>query len=112
MQKPTDIYATVDIPTEHPHIVRRADVLSGEPIIQGTRTTVRAIAECSNLDLTPEQVCEGLPHVSLAQVFDALSYYHDHRAEIDAHIEANRVLDVERGTFLAFEELGKQEVQP
>jgi uncharacterized protein (DUF433 family) len=30
------------------------------------------------------------PHVSLAQVHAALSYYHDHREEIDAQLKARR----------------------
>ena len=27
------------------------------------------------------------PHLSLAQIHAALSYYHDHKAEMDAHME-------------------------
>jgi uncharacterized protein (DUF433 family) len=27
------------------------------------------------------------PHLSLAQIYAALSYYHDHQTEIDAHIK-------------------------
>jgi len=30
-------------------------------------------------------------HATLAQVFDALSYYSDHQDEINAHIERNRI---------------------
>ena len=30
------------------------------------------------------------PHLSLAQIYAALAYYHDHRAEIDAQIEEGR----------------------
>ena len=33
-----------------------------------------------------------MPHLTLAQVFDALSYYRDHQEEINAHIERNRIL--------------------
>ena len=39
-----------------------------------------------------------LPHLSLAQIYDALSFYYDHQAEIDADIEANREEHV-RGTL-------------
>lgn len=31
---------------------------------------------------TPEEIVEGLPHLTLGQVHAALSYLHDHRAEI------------------------------
>ena len=32
-----------------------------------------------------------MPHLSLAQVFDALSYYSDHQFEINDSIEHNRI---------------------
>ncbi|HSO74490.1 MAG TPA: DUF433 domain-containing protein [Blastocatellia bacterium] len=79
--------------TEHIYIVREANILSGEPIIRGTRTPVRAIVEIWRLGVTPEEIPSRLPHLTLAQVFDALSYYSDHQAEINAHIERNRVPD-------------------
>ena len=79
--------------TEHIYIVRVANILSGEPIIRGTRTPVRAIVEIWRLGVTPEEIPSRLPHLTLAQVFDALSYYSDHQAEINAHIERNRVPD-------------------
>jgi uncharacterized protein (DUF433 family) len=31
--------------------------------------------------------------LTLAQVFDALSYYSDHQAEINSYIERNRIPD-------------------
>ena len=39
----------------------------------------------------PEETVNELPHLSLAAVFDALSYYSDHQNEINEHIEWNRV---------------------
>jgi uncharacterized protein (DUF433 family) len=36
----------------------------------------------------PEQIQEQHPHLSLAQVYAAFAYYYDHKAEIDADIEA------------------------
>ncbi len=72
--------------TEHCYIVTDDRILSGEPIIKGTRTPVRAIVELWRLGLAPEEIPNRLPHLSLAQVFDALSYYSDHQDEIQAHI--------------------------
>jgi uncharacterized protein (DUF433 family) len=40
-----------------------------------------------------EEIPNCLPHLTLAQVFDALSYYSDHQDEINAHIERNRIPD-------------------
>ena len=36
-------------------------------------------------------IVRKLPHLRLAQVFDALSYYDDHRDEIERAIALNRV---------------------
>ena len=77
--------------TEHPHIVRNPEILSGEPIIKGTRTPVRAIVENWRMGVAPEEIPSKLPHLTLAQVFDALSYFSDHADEILAHIERNRI---------------------
>ena len=79
--------------TEHFYVVTDSEILSGEPIIKGTRTPVRAIVELWRQGVAPEEVSDHLPHLTLAQVFDALSYYSDHTDEINAHIERNRVPD-------------------
>lgn len=79
--------------TMHPYIVADDHILGGEPIIRGTRTPVRAIVETWRLGVAPEEIPIGLPHLTLAQVFDALSYYSDHQDEINAYIERNRIPD-------------------
>lgn len=79
--------------TEHYYIVTDDQILGGEPIIKGTRTPVRAIVELWRQGTAPEEITTHLPHLTLAQVFDALSYYSDHTVEINAHIERNRIAD-------------------
>ena len=79
--------------TEHLYIASNDQILSGEPIIRGTRTPVRAIVELWRQGSGPEEICRQLPHLNLAQVFDALSYYSDHQDEINAHIERNHIPD-------------------
>jgi uncharacterized protein (DUF433 family) len=79
--------------TDHPYILTEDGILSGEPIIAGTRTPVRAVVELWRMGITPELIPTHLPHLTLAQVFDALSYYSDHQAEINQYIERNRVPD-------------------
>ncbi len=79
--------------TAHRYIVTNDQILGGEPIIQGTRTPVRAIVELWRQGLAPETIPTRLPHLSLAQVFDALSYYSDHQEEIQLRIERNRIPD-------------------
>ena len=78
---------------KHPYIVNDQAILSGAPIIADTRTPVRAVAELWKFGVTPEEIIIRLPHLSLAQVFDALSYYQDHRDEIEQDILRNRVAD-------------------
>ena len=79
------------VATEHGYITRNDRILSGEAIIRGTRTPVRAIVETWRLGTAPEEIPIHLPHLTLAQVFAALSYYCDHKEEINAHIERNRI---------------------
>ncbi len=75
------------------YVTRNPEILSGEPIILGTRTSVRAIVGLWRLGISPEEILNHLPHLTLAQVFDALSFYLDHQAEINEYIERNRVPD-------------------
>jgi uncharacterized protein (DUF433 family) len=79
--------------TAHRYIVTDHAILSGEPIISGTRTPVRAIVELWRQGVAPESIPSRLPHLTLAQVFDALSYYSDHQDEINTYIERNRIPD-------------------
>lgn len=75
------------------YVTSNSEILSGEPIIVGTRTSVRAIVGLWRLGIMPEEILHHLPHLRLAQVFDALSFYLDHQAEINEYIEQNRVPD-------------------
>ena len=79
------------ISTEHLYIVKDEQILSGEPIIKGTRTPVRAVVELWRIGVAPEEIPRHLPHLTQAQVFDALSYYSDHTDQINAHTERNRI---------------------
>ncbi|BBD70508.1 hypothetical protein NIES4072_68760 [Nostoc commune NIES-4072] len=46
-------------------------ILNGEPIMQGTHTSVRAIAETWRMGVLLEEILQCLPHLTLVQVFDA-----------------------------------------
>lgn len=61
-----------------------------EAVIRGTRIAVRHIVGYIRLGETPESiVTDILPSLTLAQVYDALSYYHDHPEEIEQAILEN-----------------------
>ena len=72
---------TVDIGNRH--IERTAEVVGGKPRIVGRRITVADIAVWhERLGLGVDEICSEYD-LSLSQVYGALSYYHDHREEID-----------------------------
>lgn len=76
---------------QHRYIVQDSRILGGEPIVEATRTPVRAIVELWRQGIVPEDIPNRLPHLTLAQVFDALSYYSDHQHEINDYINRNRI---------------------
>jgi len=79
--------------TAHRFIVRDDGILGGEPVVVNTRTPVRAIVGLWRLGVVPEEIPTHLPHLTLAQVFDALSYYAAQPDEIHAYMARNDVPD-------------------
>jgi uncharacterized protein (DUF433 family) len=77
--------------TDSPYITRSPDVCGGQPVLAGTRTPVKSIVGYYKMGMSVEEILEGLPHLSPAQVFAALSYYHDHQAGIEQDIADSRV---------------------
>ncbi len=71
----------------HPHITTDSRVCGGSPRIDGTRITVRTIViSILHHGQTPEELLTHYPHISLASIYDALSYYYDNREAIDQEI--------------------------
>ena len=74
----------------HPHIVSDLGICGGSPRLEGTRIPVRTIVTyVLHHGSSPEELLRYYPHVSLAAIYDALSYYYDNREEIDAEIAAD-----------------------
>jgi uncharacterized protein (DUF433 family) len=72
----------------HPHIEITSD---GHARIRGTGFKVRMLAEehlITGADAMELQ--RGHPHLTLSQVYSALSYYYDHKDEFDREIEELR----------------------
>ncbi|TMC19848.1 MAG: DUF433 domain-containing protein [Chloroflexi bacterium] len=67
--------------TAHPYIVRDSAIYGGEPIVEGTRTGVRHIILLFEGGQDPEVIANS-QRLTLAQVYDAISYYYDHEEEI------------------------------
>ena len=72
---------------------------SSRPVIAGTRTSVRRIAGLYNQGNNAEEIARRLNHLTITQIYAALTYYHANRKEIDKDI-------VDKQT--AYQELAKQ----
>lgn len=90
--------ATTDIGTL---ITRSPEIREGRPRIAGTGVTVHRIALWYKLGYNPEEIVSQIPHLTIAQVFAALTYYHANRDEIEADLAAEEA---------AVEELERQHV--
>ena len=77
------------IKTIHPYVTQKEGMQGGKPIIVGTRTPVRSIVFYHKMGDAPEEILDKYPHLTLAQIYDALSYYYDHKDEIDHDIESD-----------------------
>jgi len=73
--------------TEHPHIVR----VDGVPTLRGTRLSVRLIAQHHRAGDGVDDILAAYPQLEPAAIHDAISYYLDHRAEIEQEIAAHRM---------------------
>jgi len=75
-------------------------------VIKGTSIPVSLIIGYFRIGETPESLIKDvLPHLTLAQVYDALSYYHDHQDEIEEELRENTE---ERGRAYLREHLGEE----
>jgi len=58
--------------------------------VAGTRTKViHLVMEKMANGWAPEEIQQNFPHLSLAAVYAAFSYYHDHKSECDDQIAAS-----------------------
>jgi uncharacterized protein (DUF433 family) len=87
---PLHAHATEPLPS-HPHIVHTKGVCGGRARIRGSRISVRAVAELLLRGEPFEEIVATYHHVEPAALQDAISYYLDHRSEIEAEIEANQL---------------------
>lgn len=76
---------------KHPYISLNPKISKGAPVIAGTRVRVTDVAiEYDRLGLSPDQIVEAHPHLTLEAVHDALSYYYENRAAIDDKIRKEK----------------------
>lgn len=76
---------------KHPYISFNPKISKGNPVISGTRVRVIDIAiEYDRLGMTPDQIVDAHPHLSLGAVHDALSYYYENRKALDDKIRKEK----------------------
>ena len=70
-------------------ITHSPEVRDGRPCIAGTGVTVQRIVGWYKLALSPEEVANRIGHLTLAQVYAALAYYHANQEEMEAAMAAD-----------------------
>ncbi len=75
---------------QHPYVETVRGAGDARPVIRGTRTGVDTIVGYFRVGYSPKEIADDiLPHLKLTEVYDALSYYEDHRQEVDSMMERN-----------------------
>ena len=75
---------------KHAHVEVMEGAAGAEAIIKGTRVPVSMVIGYLRMGETPDSLVRNiLPHLTLAQIHDALSYYYDHRSEIEQALTDN-----------------------
>jgi uncharacterized protein (DUF433 family) len=83
------IQVTDEAATEHPHVARLAGVHGGRPVVRGTRIPVKALVRYFQMGMSAAEIMAGFPDLTAAQLYDALSYYYDNQAEMEADMAAD-----------------------
>ena len=80
--------------SEHIEITSR--ICGGKPHIAGHRIKVQDIAIWyEEMNLSPQQIVDRYPTITLSDVHAALAYYYDHKQEIQQQIEEDEALEAE-----------------
>ncbi len=89
--------ATASKPLVYPHISTTPGVRGGRPCVEGTRISVMDIVAVERQGLSPDEIANYFSSrpLSPAEVHAALTYYYDHKQEIDAAFEQDRTWDAE-----------------
>lgn len=65
-------------------IVSTPNICGGRPRIDGSRITVQYIVTEIKAGVTPEEILEDKPHLTLAAIYTALAYYYANKESLDA----------------------------
>ena len=77
----------------HPYVERCSDVQGGQAVIKGSRFPVSSIVQNYRRGLSVDDILSEFPWLRPEEVHDALSYWYDHRSDIDGEISSLTDLD-------------------
>jgi uncharacterized protein (DUF433 family) len=88
-------------PAASGHIEITPGVCGGKPRLAGTRIRVQdVVIWYERMDLSADEIASKHPQASLAAIHAALSYYHDHQAEIDEQMrQSDEVVEQLRSAY-------------
>ena len=67
-------------------LVSTPSIRHGRPCIAGTGITVHRIVIWYKLGYSPEEIARRYGHITEAQIYAALAYYHANRDEVEAEL--------------------------
>jgi uncharacterized protein (DUF433 family) len=81
------------IPTIASHIEITPGTCGGKPRIAGHRIRVEDVVVWhERMGQSADEIVTRYPQLTLADIYAALTYYHDHREEVDADMKAGEKL--------------------
>lgn len=94
-------------PTDHPYVARRGGQRGGSPVIRGSDVPIWLIVAMWRAGDSLDDIGQAYPYLNPAALYDAISYYFDHRQEIEAEIRQNRIAQVLADTGAEFDNEGR-----
>jgi uncharacterized protein (DUF433 family) len=83
--------ANTKLEVKHAYVVKDLKIHGGEPIIKGTRFPVRSVVTyILKNGMLPEELVSEFPQLKIAAIYDALSYYYDHKDEVEKLIAGQK----------------------
>ena len=68
-------------------LAQNPDVCGGRPCVAGTRITVNQLVVQYKRGFSAEEINGFYMHLSLAQIYAALAYYHANKSVVDASLQ-------------------------
>lgn len=103
------------VPVISEHIEITQGICGGKPRIAGHRITVQNVVIWhERLGMSPDEIVSQYPGITLADVYAALAYYHDHLEEIRTAIREDEdfIKQMQRQTNSKLQQkIGNQDVE-